>query len=217
MKPAGVGATGPIRHCENGVLPMLIEYRGKTPRVAASAFIAPTAHLIGDVEVEDEANIWFGAVLRADNGTIRIGPRASVQDNAVIHAHENSVTSVGADATIGHCAVLENCVVENGALVGSNAVVLEGARVKEHAVVSAGSVVTVGSEIEPCVLAVGSPATTRRHLGEAEAAAFSEHTAHEHLAMSRDYLRDGIGMPVHHQVRSTHRRPPQTVKAKPAV
>lgn len=192
---------------------MLIEYRGKTPRVAASAFIAPTALLVGDVEVDEDANVWFGAVLRADNGSIRIGARASVQDNAVVHAHENAVTSVGPDATVGHCAVLENCTVERGALVGSNAVVLEGARVREHAVVSAGSVVTVGSEIEPRVIAVGSPAATRRHLDEA-ACAFSEHTAHEHLAISRDYLRDGIGIPLHHDVRSTHRRTPQVVRAK---
>jgi len=195
---------------------MLIEYRGKTPRVAASAFVAPTAILIGDVDVDEEANIWFGAILRADNGSIRIGARASVQDNAVVHAHENAVTSVGADATVGHCAVLENCTIERGALIGSNAVVLDDARVKEHAVVSAGSVVTVGSQIEPCVVAVGSPAVTRRHLDQANAA-FSEHAAREHLTMSRDYLRDGIGMPLHHEVRSTHRRPPQTVKAKPAV
>ena len=195
---------------------MLIEYRGKTPRVAASAFVAPTAILIGDVDVDEEATIWFGAILRADNGAIRIGARASVQDNAVVHAHENTVTSVGADATVGHCAVLENCTIDRGALIGSNAVVLDGARVKEHAVISAGSVVTVGSQIDPSVIAVGSPAVTRRHLDRASAA-FSEHAAHEHLTTSRDYLRDGIGMPIHHEVRSTHRRPPQTVKAKPAL
>ncbi|MGZ3541677.1 MAG: gamma carbonic anhydrase family protein, partial [Vulcanimicrobiaceae bacterium] len=123
-------------------------------------------------------------------------------------------TSVGADATIGHCAVLENCVIEQGALIGSNAVVLDGARVREHAVVSAGSVVTVGSEIEPRVIAVGSPAVTRRHLDDA-ACAFSEHAAHEHLAMSRDYLRDGIGIPLHHDVHSTKRRTPLVVRARP--
>ena len=192
---------------------MLIEYRGKTPHVAASAFIAPTAVLIGDVEVDEDANVWFGAILRADNGTIRIGARASVQDNAVVHAHENSITSVGADATIGHCAVLENCTIETGALIGSNAVVLDGARVCEHAVISAGSVVTVGSEVEARVIAVGSPAVTRRHLDEA-ACAFSEHAAHEHVAMSRDYLRDGIGIPLHHEVRSTKRRTPLVIRAR---
>lgn len=193
---------------------MVIEYRNKTPNIAASAFIAPTALLIGDVEVGEEANVWFGAVLRADNGSIRIGARASVQDNAVVHAHENEVTSVGEDATVGHCTVLENCVIEQGVLIGSNAVVLAGAVVHEHAVVSAGSVVTAGSEIEPRVFAAGAPAVVRRHLDEA-ACAFSEHAAHEHLAMSRDYLHDGIGIPLHHEVHSAKVRPPQVVRAKP--
>lgn len=194
---------------------MLIEYRGRTPRVAASAFIAPTALLVGDVEIDEDANVWFGAVLRADNGTIRIGARASVQDNAVIHAHEHVVTSIGADATIGHCSVLENCIVEEGALVGSNAVVLDGAVVGEHSIVSAGSVVTVGFEVEPRVLAAGAPAVTRRRLDEA-GSAFSEHTAHEHLEMARDYLRDGIGIPLQHDIRSTKPRPSQVFRAKPA-
>jgi carbonic anhydrase/acetyltransferase-like protein (isoleucine patch superfamily) len=193
---------------------MLFEYRGRMPRVAASAFIAPTALLVGDVVVDEEANVWFGAVLRADNGAIRIGARASVQDNAVVHAHESAITSIGSDATIGHCAVLENCVIEAGALVGSNAVVLDGAVVREHAVISAGSVVTVGAEVEPRVIAAGSPAVTRRRLDES-ACAFSEHTAHEHREMARDYLRDGIGVPLGHDVRSTKARPGLVVRAKP--
>jgi carbonic anhydrase/acetyltransferase-like protein (isoleucine patch superfamily) len=192
---------------------MLIEYRGKMPRVSASAFVAPTALLVGDVDVGEDANVWFGAVLRADNGTILIGARASIQDNAVVHAHESAVTSVGEDATIGHCAVLENCVIEAGALIGSNAVVLDRALVGEHAVVSAGSVVTVDSVVDPHVIAAGSPAVTRRCL-EGLAADWSEHAAREHLAMSRDYLRDGIGLPLQHEVLSTRRRPPMTVRAK---
>lgn len=196
---------------------MLIEYRGKTPRVAASAFIAPTALLIGDVEVDEDANVWFGAVLRADNGAIRIGARASVQDNAVVHAHESGVTYIGDDATVGHCAVLENCVIEKGVLIGSNAVVLNGALVREHAVISAGSIVTVGSVIEPRVIAAGAPAVMRRHLCDETACAFSEHAAHEHVAMSRDYLRNGIGAPLHHQVHSPERKAPQVVRAKPAL
>jgi carbonic anhydrase/acetyltransferase-like protein (isoleucine patch superfamily) len=192
---------------------MLIEYRGKMPRVAASAFLAPTALLVGDVDVGEDANIWFGAILRADNGTIVIGARASIQDNAVVHAHERAVTSIGEDATIGHCAVLENCTIEAGALVGSNAVVLDGALVGEHTVISAGSVVTVDSIVAPRVIAAGAPAAIRRCL-EGLAAEWSEHTAHEHLGMSRDYLRDGIGHPLQHEVLSTKRRPPMTVRAK---
>ena len=94
---------------------MFVEYRGKAPRVAARAFIAPTAVLIGDVLVGEEASIWFGVVLRADKGTIRIGARSSIQDNAVVHASERGSTRIGNDVTVGHCAVLDDCTIEDGA------------------------------------------------------------------------------------------------------
>src|SRR5471030_1676351 len=108
---------------------MFIEYNGKSPKVHPSAFIAPTAVLIGDVEVGEESSVWFGAVIRADNGPIRIGARSNVQDNAVIHVGENSQTIIGNDVTIGHCALMEDCVIEDGALIGSNAVILNYARI----------------------------------------------------------------------------------------
>src|SRR5215472_11187213 len=110
---------------------MFIEYRGKTPRVAASAFVAPSAMLIGDVSVGEESSIWFGVVLRADGGSIRVGARSAVEDNAVVHATEGGRTVIGDDVTIGHCAVLDDCTIEAGALIGSNAVVLQGAVVGE--------------------------------------------------------------------------------------
>ena len=94
---------------------MIIEYRGKRPRVAASAFVAPTAVLIGDVEVGEEASVWFGAVIRGDNGPIRIGARSNVQDNSVLHVSENCETVLEDDVTVGHCAILEDCRVARGA------------------------------------------------------------------------------------------------------
>ena len=84
---------------------MLIEYGGKKPRVDPSAFVAPTAVLIGDVEVGPQSSVWFGAVLRGDNGPIRVGARTSIQDNSVLHVSEHGATIVGDDVTVGHCAV----------------------------------------------------------------------------------------------------------------
>src|SRR5580704_7835832 len=98
---------------------MLITYRGKTPNVHPSAFIAPTAVLIGDVEIGEEASVWFGTIIRGDNGPIRIGARSNVQDNAVVHVSEGSQTIIGEGVTIGHCAVMEDCVIGDGALIGS--------------------------------------------------------------------------------------------------
>ena len=184
---------------------MFIEYGGKTPRVAASAFIAPTATLIGDVEVGEEASIWFGVVLRADRGAIRIGARAAIEDNAVVHAREHKVTAIGADATVGHCAVLDDCTIASGALVGSNAVILSGATVGTNALVAAGSVVTAEASVPQGVVAAGSPAQVRKTL-EGRSADWIAHNAEETVVQMRGYRRDGIGDPHHHTIRSTERR-----------
>ncbi len=123
--------------------------------------------IIGDVIIEAGANIWFGVVLRGDEGQIVIGPRASVQDNTVIHVSPYNPTIVGADATIGHSVVLEGCRIETGALVGMNATVLDGATVGAGAMVAAGSVVRQNQAIPPEVLAAGIPAQVKGPLSEA--------------------------------------------------
>jgi len=142
----------------------LISVRGWTPEIHPTAFVAPNATLIGKVVVEAHANIWFGVVLRADQNLIRIGERASVQDNTVMHCNEPNPTIIGRSATIGHCAVLEGCVIEDFALIGMNASVLDGARVGEGALLAANSVVAENREIPPWTLAAGVPAVAKRKL-----------------------------------------------------
>jgi carbonic anhydrase/acetyltransferase-like protein (isoleucine patch superfamily) len=178
---------------------MFIEYRGKIPQVAASAFVAPTAVLIGDVEVGEGASIWFGVVVRGDNGPIRIGARSNVQDNAVIHVSEGSATIIGDDVTIGHCACMEDCVIEQGALIGSNAVVLNGARIGRRALIAAGSVVAAGAQVPPEVLAAGAPAQVKKKL-EGKAIEWVDHGGPEYVRLSRSYLHHGIGDPEMHEV-----------------
>jgi carbonic anhydrase/acetyltransferase-like protein (isoleucine patch superfamily) len=171
---------------------MIIEYRGKRPRVHPSAFIAPTAVLIGDVEVGEDASIWFGAVLRGDNGPIRIGARTSIQDNCVLHVSEHGQTLVGDDVTVGHCAVMEDCRIEPFALIGSNAVVLGGAVVGSRSLVAAGSVVGENARIPAGVLAAGAPAKVKKPI-EGEAAHWIEISAPEYVALARAYMEQGIG------------------------
>jgi carbonic anhydrase/acetyltransferase-like protein (isoleucine patch superfamily) len=178
---------------------MFIEYGGKAPKVHSSAFVAPTAVLIGDVEVGEESSIWFGTVIRGDNGPIRIGKRSSVQDNAVIHVSENSRTIVGDDVTIGHAAVMEDCVIENGALIGTNAVILNGATVGSRALIAAGSVVAANASIPPETLAAGAPAQVKKKL-EGVALAWVEHGGPEYVHLSRSYLHHGLGDPDLHEV-----------------
>jgi carbonic anhydrase/acetyltransferase-like protein (isoleucine patch superfamily) len=178
---------------------MFIEYNGKTPRVHPSAFVAPTAVLIGDVEVGEESSIWFGTVVRGDNGPIRIGARSSVQDNAVVHVSENNRTTIGNDVTIGHSATLEDCAIEDGALIGTNAVILNGATVGRRALIAAGSVVASGAKIPAEVLAAGAPAVVKKKL-EGAAILWVDHGGPEYVKLSRSYLHHGVGDPDMHEV-----------------
>lgn len=173
---------------------MIIEYRGKRPKIDPSAFVAPTAVLIGDVEVGPESSIWFGAVLRGDNGPIRVGARTSIQDNAVVHVSEGGETIVGDDVTVGHCAVMEDCRIEPHALIGSNATLLNGCRIGEGALIAAGSVVGQDADIPSRVVAAGAPARVKKAL-DGEAASWIEISAGEYVKLSRLYMAQTIGLP----------------------
>ena len=153
---------------------MIIEYKGKRPKIAESAYVAPTATIIGDVVVGAEASIWFGAVIRGDHGRIVIGERTSVQDNVVIHVNGRHDTIIEADVTIGHGAVLEGCHLHTGALVGMNATVLSGAVVEAGALVAAGAVVGENQQIPAGVMAAGIPARVKGTLSEAGQARLRE-------------------------------------------
>jgi carbonic anhydrase/acetyltransferase-like protein (isoleucine patch superfamily) len=173
---------------------MFIEFRGKHPKIAASAFVAPTAVVIGDVEVGEESSIWFGVVIRGDNGPIRIGARTSIQDNSVVHVSPNSATTVGDDCTVGHSVTMEDCAIGNGALIGSNAVVLNGATIGTKALIAAGSVVAASANIPPETLCAGVPAVVKRKL-EGESLGWIANTPANYVQLSRDYLKHGIGDP----------------------
>jgi carbonic anhydrase/acetyltransferase-like protein (isoleucine patch superfamily) len=143
---------------------MIIPMNGHTPQIASNAFIAPTAVLIGDVVIGEGASIWYGVVLRGDQGRIVIGSGTNVQDNVTVHIPEDGSTIIKDNVTIGHGAVLEGCVVESGALIGMNAVILQDATIGEQAFVAAGSVVTEGMQIPPRVLVAGVPAKLKKEL-----------------------------------------------------
>ena len=144
---------------------MEFDLGGRRPRVHPDAYVAPTAVLIGDVEVEKGASIWFGAVLRADEAAIKVGEGANVQDNAVIHCAENLPTVLEKDASVGHSAQLEGCVVEQGALVGMGATMLQRSRLGKGSMLAAGAVLREGEHVPPGHLAAGIPATVRKPLG----------------------------------------------------
>ncbi|HSE93824.1 MAG TPA: gamma carbonic anhydrase family protein [Methylomirabilota bacterium] len=139
----------------------LYSFEGKRPHVHPSAFVAPTAVLIGDVTVEENASVWYNAVLRADFGPIVIRRGANVQDGAVVHVTPVHPVEVGPGATIGHTCVVHGATLGEEALVGNGATVLDGARIGARAMVGAGALVTPDSEIPAGMLALGAPAKVR--------------------------------------------------------
>ncbi|MFN8177359.1 MAG: gamma carbonic anhydrase family protein [bacterium] len=171
----------------------LVTVRGWTPVVHPTAWIAPSATLIGQVVVGAHANVWFGAVLRGDQNAIRIGERASVQDNAVIHCNEENATIVGANVTVGHGVAMEGCVIEDWAMIGMNACVLDGSRVGEGALVAAGGVVKERDRIPPWTLATGVPAVPRRKLEGAALETVKSASAHYQKLMA---LYEHLGRPL---------------------
>ena len=143
---------------------MEFELGGKRPRVHPDAYIAPTAVLIGDVEIEAGASVWFGAVLRGDESKISVARGANVQDNVVIHCAEDLPTVIEEDVTIGHSAQLEGCVVERGALVGMGATMLQRSRLGAGSMLAAGAVLAEGEQIPAGHLAAGVPARVKKPL-----------------------------------------------------
>lgn len=151
--------------------PLILPFAGKTPRIHPTAWIAPTAVIIGDVEIGAETGIWYGCVLRGDVNEIRIGARTNIQDGTVIHvAAEGQGTYIGDEITVGHMVLLHACTVESNAFVGMKSCVMDGAHVERHAMVAAGALLTPGKRVPSGELWGGSPARKIRDLTEAQIA-----------------------------------------------
>ena len=152
---AATAAAGARVH--DGLMP-LFAFEGREPQVSPGAWIAPTATLVGDVRVEAEASIWYGAVLRADLGPIVVRRGANIQDGSVLHGGNDPVTEIGEGATVGHLCVVHGAVIGTVALVGNGATVLDGAVVGRRALIAAGATVSPGMVIPDGMIAVGVPA-----------------------------------------------------------
>ena len=143
----------------------LYTFKGKSPRVHPTAFVAPTAVLIGDVTLHEDSSVWFGTVLRGDMDRIEIGARSNVQDNTTIHTDEHEPTIVGEDVTIGHNALVHSSVIEDNVLIGQASVLVGGCVVGTGTIIGAGAVVTEKTTVPPHSLVVGIPAKVVRDAG----------------------------------------------------
>jgi carbonic anhydrase/acetyltransferase-like protein (isoleucine patch superfamily) len=142
----------------------LFAFEGLTPRVDPTAFVAPTATLIGDVIVEAGASVWYGAVIRADYAPVIVRTGANVQDGAVLHGPPGLTTDVGRGATVAHNCVVHGAILGDECLVANGVIVLDAARIGSRALIAAGSVVAANTEIPAGMLAAGAPAVVKRRI-----------------------------------------------------
>jgi carbonic anhydrase/acetyltransferase-like protein (isoleucine patch superfamily) len=140
----------------------LYSFEGLTPSVDETAFVAPTATLVGDVIVEAGASIWYGAVIRADYAPVIVRAGANVQDGAVLHGPPGLTTDVGRGATVAHNCVVHGAILGEECLIANGSVVLDAARIGARSLIAAGSVVAANTEIAPGMLAAGAPAVVKR-------------------------------------------------------
>ena len=142
----------------------LFSFEGREPVVSPGAWIAPTATLVGDVRVEEEASIWYGAVIRADFGPIIIRRGANIQDGSVLHVDPGFPMTLGRMVSIGHKVMLHGCTIGDGSLIGINSVVMNGARIGKGSLIGANTLITEGKEIPDGVLVLGAPGKIVRSL-----------------------------------------------------
>ena len=142
----------------------LYSFEGVSPQVHPTAFIAPTATLVGDVVVEEGASVWYGAVIRADFSPVIVRRGANVQDGAVLHGPPGQPTEVGVGATVAHLCVVHGAVLGEECLIANGTTVLDGARIGARSLVAAHSLVPTGAVIPDGVLAAGSPAEVKRSI-----------------------------------------------------
>jgi carbonic anhydrase/acetyltransferase-like protein (isoleucine patch superfamily) len=153
---------------------------GVSPRVAADAWIAPTAAVIGNVEIGPQASVWFHCLLRGDTNLIRVGARTNIQDGTIVHVDpgEAFATIIGDEVTIGHAAVVHGCRLHDRAFVSMGAMVMNGAVIEEGGMLAAYGLLTEGKRIGRNELWVGAPARFKRVLSDAERAVFEENGRH---------------------------------------
>lgn len=144
---------------------MIQPFKNILPKIHESVYVADDAVVIGDVEIGEDASVWFGSIIRGDVNFIRIGARTNIQDATVIHVSSKTHSTVLEDeVTVGHRATLHGCHVERGCLIGIGAILMDGVRVGHNSLVGAGTLLTPGTQIPPHSLVIGSPGRVKREL-----------------------------------------------------
>ena len=146
----------------------ILPFEGKLPRIHPTAWIAPTAVVIGDVEIGEGASVWYNCVLRGDTAAITVGARSNVQDGTIVHLNAGEPTRIGADVTIGHACIIHACTIGDYSLIGIGAVVLNGVKIGKNCISGANALITEGKVIPDNSLVMGQPGKVVRELEEGQ-------------------------------------------------
>lgn len=163
-----------------------MEFKGKIPKISGTAFVADSADIIGNIEIGDFSSVWFNAVIRGDENSIKIGNRTSIQDNAVIHVDTHEGVEIGDNVTVGHGVVLHGCKIEDNVLIGMNSTVLNGAEIGKNSIVGANALVSQGKKYPENSLIIGVPAKVKRETNEAEVEGIRKN-AEEYVELAKEY------------------------------
>jgi len=165
---------------------MIKSYKGKSPIIKDSCFIAENATIIGDVKIAENANIWYGTVVRSDMSYTTIGENTNIQENTTVHNDFDTPTEIGNNVTIGHNCVIHGCKIGDNVLIGMGSVILNNAEIGENTIIGAGSLVTQGKKIPSGALCIGSPAKVVRELTDEEISSIKSSAIH-YLEMAEEH------------------------------
>lgn len=171
---------------------MLRPYRGVVPQIAATAYIDPSAQVIGDVIIGERSSVWPNVTIRGDTNSIRIGNETSIQDNSVLHCDPAPFgLEVGSRVTVGHQAMLHGCVIGDDCLIGIGAIVLNGARIGKGCVIAAGAVIAEGAQIPDYSMVMGVPGKVKREITKEERERFRLNADH-YVEAARIYREEPV-------------------------
>lgn len=166
---------------------MIRQFKEIHPKIHDSAFITDDAIVIGDVEIGEDASVWYGSIVRGDVNFIRIGARTNIQDGTIIHVSSKTHSTIlEEEITVGHRVTLHGCYIERGCLIGIGAILMDGVRVGANSLVGAGSLLTPGTQIPPRSLVLGSPARVKRELTDDELA-YLDKSWRNYVELKRHY------------------------------
>lgn len=157
---------------------MILKFKEFYPVIHPKAWIAPSADLIGNIEIGEDSSVWFGCVIRSDVNEVRIGKNTNIQDLSCIHTDTNTKTIIGNNVTVGHRVMLHGCKIEDNCLIGMSATILDNAIIGAGSIVGANSLVTSGKVFPPKSLIMGSPAKVVRSLSDEEVEGLKNHAMH---------------------------------------